>query len=118
MTRTRVETFSSEAGIRAAALALRRNTVAGELILIDEILTPDSSRYWPADAWATGTTMPSFDKQPVRDWLEGQDWDKRPPAPPLPEDIVADTRSRYIEAFERLTGRSFGGYVAAAGGLE
>ncbi len=109
---------AAERGIILADTKFEFGTVAGELILIDEILTPDSSRYWPADAWATGTTMPSFDKQPVRDWLEGQDWDKRPPAPPLPEDIVADTRSRYIEAFERLTGRSFGGYVAAAGGLE
>ncbi|MCH8128760.1 MAG: phosphoribosylaminoimidazolesuccinocarboxamide synthase [Acidobacteria bacterium] len=109
---------AAERGIILADTKFEFGTVAGELILIDEILTPDSSRYWPADAWATGTTMPSFDKQPVRDWLEGQDWDKRPPAPPLPEDIVADTRSRYIEAVERLTGRSSGGYVAAAGGLE
>ncbi len=102
---------AAERGIILADTKFEFGTVAGELILIDEILTPDSSRYWPADAWATGTTMPSFDKQPVRDWLEGQDWDKRPPAPPLPEDIVADTRSRYIEAFERLTGRSFTSYL-------
>ncbi len=83
----------------------------GEVILIDEVLTPDSSRYWPADAWAPGATMPSFDKQPVRDWLDAQDWDKTPPAPPLPDAVVEDTRARYVEAYERLTGKPFEEYV-------
>ena len=109
---------AADRGIILADTKFEFGTVAGELILIDEVLTPDSSRYWPADAWAPGTTMPSYDKQPVRDWLEAHDWDKRPPAPRLPEDIVANTRTRYIEAYERLTGRSLGEYVAAAGGLE
>ena len=102
---------AAERGIILADTKFEFGTVAGELILIDEVLTPDSSRYWPADAWAPGTSMSSFDKQPVRDWLEAQDWDKRPPAPRLPEDIVADTRTRYIEAYERLTGRSFTSYL-------
>jgi len=102
---------AAERGIILADTKFEFGTVAGELILIDEVLTPDSSRYWPADAWAPGTNMPSYDKEPVRDWLEAQDWDKRPPAPRLPEDIVADTRTRYIEAYERLTGRSFTSYL-------
>jgi phosphoribosylaminoimidazole-succinocarboxamide synthase len=79
----------------------------GAIILIDEVLTPDSSRYWPAEEWKPGTTIPSFDKQPVRDWLDAQDWDKTPPAPPLPGDVVAATSARYVEAFERLTGKPF-----------
>ncbi len=105
---------AADRGIILADTKFEFGTVAGELILIDEVLTPDSSRYWPANAWAPGTTMLSFDKQPVRDWLEAQDWDKRPPAPRLPEDIVADTRSRYVEAFERLTGESFREYLRGA----
>jgi phosphoribosylaminoimidazole-succinocarboxamide synthase len=76
-------------------------------VLADEVLTPDSSRFWPADAWRPGTTPPSFDKQPVRDHLDALDWDKQPPPPPLPSEIVASTRSRYIEAYERITGWSF-----------
>jgi phosphoribosylaminoimidazole-succinocarboxamide synthase len=82
------------------------------LLLIDEVLTPDSSRYWPADAWAPGATMPSFDKQPVRDWLAASGWDKAPPAPDLPDDVVADTRRRYVGVYERLTGASFADYLA------
>lgn len=80
----------------------------GQLRLIDELLTPDSSRYWLADAWRPGRVPPSLDKQPVRDWLEGQvragRWDKRPPAPPLPPEAVAATQQRYRELFQRLTG--------------
>lgn len=76
------------------------------LILIDEVLTPDSSRFWPADQWRPGRSQPSFDKQFVRDHLESLDWDKTPPAPALPADVVARTRAKYLEAFERLTGRS------------
>ena len=79
----------------------------GKLILIDEILTPDSSRFWPADTYEPGHDQPSFDKQFVRNWLERQPWDKTPPAPRLPDDVVAGTRRRYIEAYARLTGRSF-----------
>lgn len=76
----------------------------GSLILIDEILTPDSSRFWPADEYQPGRDQPSFDKQFVRNWLEAQPWDKTPPAPALPDDVVAGTRRRYIEAYEKLTG--------------
>ena len=77
----------------------------GRLILIDEILTPDSSRFWPADKYSPGRDQESFDKQFVRNWLERQPWDKTPPAPRLPDDVVAGTRARYIEAYEKLTGR-------------
>jgi phosphoribosylaminoimidazole-succinocarboxamide synthase len=78
-----------------------------EIILIDEVLTPDSSRFWPMDAWQPGSTPPSFDKQPVRDYLDGLGWDKAPPPPALPDGVVAATSARYIEAYERITGRSF-----------
>jgi len=77
------------------------------LILIDEVLTPDSSRFWPADEYAPGRNQPSFDKQFVRDWLESTAWDKNSPPPALPDDVVVQTRAKYIEAFERLTGRSW-----------
>ena len=79
----------------------------GSIILIDEVLTPDSSRFWPADSYCAGGGQPSFDKQFVRDWLEASGWDKNSPPPPLPADIVAKTQARYIEAYERLTGRKF-----------
>lgn len=78
----------------------------GTLLLIDELLTPDSSRYWPADAYQPGASPPSFDKQYVRDYLEGLDWDKQPPAPPLPPEVVEGTRSRYHDAYARLTGHA------------
>lgn len=78
-----------------------------ELILVDEVLTPDSSRYWPADAWEVGTSPPSFDKQYVRDHVTAMGWDRRPPAPALPDDVVAATRARYVAAHDRLTGRAF-----------
>lgn len=79
----------------------------GELILIDEVLTPDSSRFWPADKYQAGRGQPSFDKQFVRDWLTASGWDKNSPPPPLPDDVILKTREKYIEAFEQLTGRSF-----------
>ena len=79
----------------------------GKLILIDEVLTPDSSRFWPANQYSPGKDQPSFDKQFVRNWLESQPWDKTPPAPCLPEDVVQGTRKRYIEAYEQLTGQTF-----------
>ncbi|WP_169972789.1 phosphoribosylaminoimidazolesuccinocarboxamide synthase [Tautonia rosea] len=84
-----------------------RETTSGELILIDEVLTPDSSRYWPLDAYKPGVVPPSFDKQFVRDWLDSTDWDKQSEPPALPDEIVEQTRAKYIEAFERLTGQSF-----------
>ena len=79
----------------------------GTIILIDECLTPDSSRFWPADSYKPGISPPSFDKQFVRDWLEAQGWDKTPPPPHLPVSVMAGTAARYIEAYERITGNTF-----------
>ena len=84
----------------------------GALVLADEAFTPDSSRFWPADEYAPGGSQPSFDKQFVRDYCESLGWDKTPPGPELPEDVVAGTRARYVEAFERLTGIGFDDYLA------
>ena len=78
--------------------------VGDELILIDEVLTPDSSRFWPADTYKPGSSPLSFDKQYVRDYLETLDWDKTPPAPELPEEIVMKSREKYLEAYRLLTG--------------
>jgi phosphoribosylaminoimidazole-succinocarboxamide synthase len=85
---------------------------AGRLVLGDEALTPDSSRFWPADQYAPGGPQPSFDKQFVRDYCERTGWDKTPPGPELPPDVVAGTRARYVEAFERLTAIAFTDYLA------
>jgi phosphoribosylaminoimidazole-succinocarboxamide synthase len=79
----------------------------GELVLGDEVLTPDSSRYWPADGYEPGRAQPSFDKQYVRDWAAGSGWDKLPPAPAIPQDVVDGTRARYVEAYEHITGEPF-----------
>jgi phosphoribosylaminoimidazole-succinocarboxamide synthase len=81
----------------------------GELVLIDEALTPDSSRFWPADAWQPGRNPPSWDKQYVRDWLEGQDWDKRAPGPELPPEVVTETAEKYRDAVQRLTATASSG---------
>jgi len=87
----------------------------GRIVLGDEALTPDSSRFWPADEYATGGSPPSYDKQYVRDWFETLDWDKTPPGPAIPDEVVAGTRARYVEAYERLTGGSFDAYMEASG---
>jgi phosphoribosylaminoimidazole-succinocarboxamide synthase len=79
----------------------------GALVVGDEVLTPDSSRFWPADGYAPGRGQPSFDKQFVRDWAAGSGWDKSPPAPEIPEDVALGTRDRYVEAYERITGEPF-----------
>ncbi len=79
----------------------------GRLVLADEVVTPDSSRFWPADSYEPGRTPPSFDKQFVRDWASAQGWDKKPPAPELPPDVVEQTRGKYVEAFERITESTF-----------
>jgi phosphoribosylaminoimidazole-succinocarboxamide synthase len=79
----------------------------GEVTLADEVLTPDSSRFWPADQWQPGANPPSLDKQYLRDWLDVQGWDRKPPPPDLPPDVVDRTRAGYVEAYERLTGRTF-----------
>ena len=84
----------------------------GELILGDEVLTPDSSRFWPADGYAPGRGQPSFDKQYVRDWASRSGWDKSPPAPEIPDDVVARTRELYIEAYERITGEPFDAWLS------
>jgi phosphoribosylaminoimidazole-succinocarboxamide synthase len=88
----------------------------GQLVVGDEVLTPDSSRYWPADGYEIGHGQPSFDKQYVRDWASGSGWDKLPPAPAIPDEVVAGTRERYIEAYERITGKSFADWLALTGG--
>ncbi|HSG85027.1 MAG TPA: phosphoribosylaminoimidazolesuccinocarboxamide synthase [Candidatus Limnocylindrales bacterium] len=85
--------------------------VTGALLLVDEVLTPDSSRFWDAAAFEPGRAQASYDKQYVRDWLEAQPWDKTAPGPELPADVVAGTRARYVEAFERITGASFDRYL-------
>ena len=94
-------------GIILADTKFEFGLIDGEITLIDEVMTPDSSRFWPADDYEVGRPQASFDKQFVRDWLERQDWDKTPPGPALPDDIVTATRGRYIEAYQRLTDRSF-----------
>jgi phosphoribosylaminoimidazole-succinocarboxamide synthase len=83
-----------------------------ELVVGDEVLTPDSSRYWPADGYEAGHGQPSFDKQYVRDWAAGSGWDKTPPAPALPDDVVQGTRGRYVEAYERITGEPFDAWMS------
>jgi phosphoribosylaminoimidazole-succinocarboxamide synthase len=112
---------------RAAASALERGIILadtkfefgvdadGSLVVADEVLTPDSSRFWPADSYAPGSSPPSFDKQFVRDWLETQPWDKAPPGPELPDDVRDGTAARYREAYERLAGRSFASYCDEMG---
>jgi phosphoribosylaminoimidazole-succinocarboxamide synthase len=103
----RAATRAAAAGILIADTKFELGWIDGRLALCDEVLTPDSSRFWEASAWEPGTTPPSFDKQPLRDWLESSGWDKRPPAPPLPPDVVAATSERYVSAYERLTGKRF-----------
>ncbi|MEJ7826256.1 MAG: phosphoribosylaminoimidazolesuccinocarboxamide synthase [Solirubrobacteraceae bacterium] len=83
----------------------------GVLRVGDEVLTPDSSRFWPADGYEVGRAQPSFDKQYVRDWAAGSGWDKRPPAPAIGDDVVAGTRARYLEAYEKITGEPFDGWL-------
>jgi phosphoribosylaminoimidazole-succinocarboxamide synthase len=105
--------WARERGIIIADTKFELGIVEGDLVLCDEVLTPDSSRFWPTDAYAPGATPPSFDKQPVRDYLDGLDWNKRPPPPPLPDGVVSATSSRYVEAYERVTGRSFADWPGA-----
>ncbi len=87
----------------------------GELTLADEVCTPDSSRFWPADLYEPGRTQPSFDKQFVRDWASSTGWDRDPPAPAIPDDVVAKTREKYLEAYERISGQPFSEWLARAG---
>jgi phosphoribosylaminoimidazole-succinocarboxamide synthase len=92
-------------GIIVADTKFELGFIDGRLSLCDEVLTPDSSRFWPADGWEPGTNPPSFDKQPVRDWLESSGWDKTPPPPALPAEVVSATSERYVTAYERICGR-------------
>jgi phosphoribosylaminoimidazole-succinocarboxamide synthase len=93
-------------GIIVADTKFELGRIDGKLSLCDEVLTPDSSRFWPADQWETGTNPPSFDKQPVRDWLSATGWDKKPPPPSLPASVVTETSERYVTAYERISGRA------------
>jgi phosphoribosylaminoimidazole-succinocarboxamide synthase len=99
--------YALERGIVIADTKFEWGQVDGKLILIDEVLTPDSSRFWPADQYQPGRSQPSFDKQFVRDWLETTSWDKNSPPPSLPDDVIVNTRRKYVDAYERLTGRAF-----------
>jgi phosphoribosylaminoimidazole-succinocarboxamide synthase len=99
--------YALERGIIIADTKFEWGRLGDRLILIDEVLTPDSSRFWPASQYRPGRSQPSFDKQFVRDWLSQTDWDKNSPPPVLPDDIVAKTRAKYIDAYERLTGQAF-----------
>ena len=101
--------YARERAIIIADTKFEWGWLDGQLILIDEVLTPDSSRFWPADQYRPGRSQPSFDKQFVRDWLETTPWDKNSPPPALPDDVIANTRRKYVEAYERLTGRQFVG---------
>ena len=98
--------FARERGVILADTKMEFGFLDGELILIDELFTPDSSRFWDMDGYAPGQAQPSFDKQFVRDYLTDQGWDRNPPAPELPDDIVAKTAERYLEAYRLLTGES------------
>ena len=97
--------YAWQRGIIIADTKFEWGKIDGKIILIDEVFTPDSSRFWPLDTYEPGHAQPSFDKQPVRDWLERTGWDKTPPAPPLPDDVVRQTTERYVEALHRLTGQ-------------
>jgi phosphoribosylaminoimidazole-succinocarboxamide synthase len=125
----RVRDLSIELYSFAAQHALQRGVILadtkfelglderGQLTLGDEVLTPDSSRYWPADGYEPGRGQPSFDKQYVRDWASSTGWDRRPPAPPIPEEIVQGTRARYVEAYERIAGEPFEAWLQRTGSV-
>jgi phosphoribosylaminoimidazole-succinocarboxamide synthase len=102
---------AERAGIILADTKVELGHRDGVLVLGDEVLTPDSSRFWPAASWAPGGPQPSYDKQYVRDWLTQSGWDKKAPGPELPDEVVEQTRAKYVEAYERLTGSSFDDYL-------
>lgn len=104
---THAAEYAATRGLMLADTKFEFGSVDGQILLIDEVLTPDSSRFWPADQYQPGRNPPSFDKQFVRDWLETTGWDKNSPPPALPDEIVEKTRAKYIEAYERLTGETF-----------
>jgi len=104
---TKAADFARSRGIILADTKFEFGLLGDKIILIDEVLTPDSSRFWPADQYAPGSSPPSYDKQFVRNWLESTTWDKNSPPPVLPDDVIERTRAKYVEAFERLTGEMF-----------
>lgn len=104
---TRAADYAAQRGIIIADTKFELGLIDGELVIADEVLTPDSSRFWPADQWQPGSTPPSYDKQPVRDFLDSLDWDKTPPPPPIPDEVIASAAARYVEGYELLTGLPF-----------
>ncbi len=106
--------WAADRGIIIADTKFELGLVDGELVVADEMLTPDSSRFWPADRWQPGSTPPSFDKQPVRDYLDTLEWDKTPPPPALPDEVIEATSNRYVEGYERITGNSFSAWPGVA----
>ncbi|MFI5034933.1 MAG: phosphoribosylaminoimidazolesuccinocarboxamide synthase [Acidimicrobiales bacterium] len=110
---TRAAAVMASVGLVLADTKFELGYVDGELVLCDEVLTPDSSRIWPADRVRRGESPPSFDKQPFRDWLAAQPWDRTAPPPPVPADVVAVTSARYVECYERVTGASLGDWYGA-----
>ena len=105
--------WAAARGILIADTKFELGFIDGKLCLCDEVLTPDSSRFWPADQWEPGKVTPSFDKQPVRDYLETTGWDKQPPPPQLPDEVVRSTSERYVTAYEKVTGLSFASWHGA-----
>jgi phosphoribosylaminoimidazole-succinocarboxamide synthase len=100
---SRAAAYAASRGIIIADTKFEFGIAGGEILLIDEVLTPDSSRFWPAESYAPGSNPPSYDKQFVRDWLESTGWDKTPPAPELPQFVVERTQAKYLEAYRQLT---------------
>jgi phosphoribosylaminoimidazole-succinocarboxamide synthase len=103
---SRAAEYAASRGVLIADTKFEWGLVDGRLTLIDEVLTPDSSRFWPSDGYAPGGPQPSYDKQYVRDWLDASGWNREPPAPTLPPDVVARTTEKYVQAYERITGRA------------
>ncbi len=112
---TRAAELAASRGIIIADTKFEFGLLDGEVILIDEVLTPDSSRFWPVDQYRPGGPQPSFDKQYVRDWLDEAGWDHTPPPPQLPDEVVNATRQRYVEAYERVSGKPFDAWLKEAG---